>query len=114
MLRRWGAQDHQQQARPHHLGFHGHGGVVHDGCGGGWKLRGPVIAPRCIFVFCISVICAAYCCVLHANGGLVCDESPVFLGLRFTRKIVSDIPKNVPFAFAINNRNTRKIDGFDH
>jgi len=24
---------------------------------------------------------------LQANGGLVCDESPVFLGLRFTRKI---------------------------
>jgi hypothetical protein len=45
-----------------------------------------VIAPRCIFVFCISVICAAYCCVLQANGGLVCEESPVFLVLRFPLK----------------------------
>ena len=63
------------------------GGVVHDGCSGGWKLRGLVIAPRCIFVFCISVICAAYCCVLQVNGGLVCDESPVFFGWQFTRKI---------------------------
>ena len=43
-------------------------------------------ALRCIFVFCISVICAAYCCVLQANGGLVCEESPVFLGLRFIKK----------------------------
>ena len=25
--------------------------------------------------------------VLQANGGLVCEESPVFLGLRFTKKI---------------------------
>ena len=39
--------------------------------------EGVAIAPRCIFVFCISVICAAYCCVLHANGGLVREESPV-------------------------------------
>ena len=38
-----------------------------------------MIAPRCIFVFCITVICPAYCCVLHANGGLVREESPVFL-----------------------------------
>ena len=25
--------------------------------------------------------------VLQANGGVVCEESPVFLGLRFTKKI---------------------------
>jgi len=46
-------------------------------CRGGGNRHGHVIAPRCIFVFCISVICAAYCCVLHANGGLVREESPV-------------------------------------
>jgi hypothetical protein len=38
-----------------------------------------VNAPRCLCVFCISVICAAYCCVLHASEGLVREGSPVFL-----------------------------------
>ena len=33
-----------------------------------------------------GVICAAYCWVWQANGGLACKESPVFLGLRFTRR----------------------------
>jgi hypothetical protein len=53
--------------------------------------RGFVIAPRCIFVFCISdicaaycCICAAYCCVLHANW---CAKSPQFFCLlrRFSK-----------------------------
>jgi hypothetical protein len=38
-------------------------------------------------VFCITVICAAYCCVLHANGGLVREESPVFLSPESFSKI---------------------------
>jgi hypothetical protein len=76
---------HWQQSRPHHLGFHGHGGVVHDGCRGGRKRIGQVIAPRCMFVFCISVICTAYCCVLRVNEGLVRerkDGNPLVDGRR--------------------------------
>jgi hypothetical protein len=34
---------------------------------------------RALCVFCIRVICAAYCCLLHTSGGLVREESPVFL-----------------------------------
>ena len=40
-----------------------------------------------IFVFCFSITCAACCFVLQANGGLVCEESPVFLVLRFSWKL---------------------------
>ena len=35
----------------------------------------------------LSVTRAAYCGVLQANGGLVCEESPVFLVLRFSWKL---------------------------